>query len=57
VGVTGYREDGADRDILRSCTHGSTGDVMELYTTFGWARLCAQIRVLEIERADTRFQA
>ncbi len=33
--------------ILRLCTHGApTSDVMELYTSFGWARLCAQVSVM-----------
>jgi hypothetical protein len=48
--ITLAREDGADKEILRLCTHGAaTGDVMELYTSFGWARLCAQVSVMKIQ--------
>jgi integrase len=51
TGITLLREDGAERDVLRLCTHGAPGqDVMELYTSFGWSKLCAQVRVLKIER-------
>lgn len=49
--ITLAREDGAERDVLRLCTHGAPGqDVMELYTSFGWAKLCAQVQSLRIER-------
>lgn len=43
AGITLYREGGADREILRLCTHRPARDVMELYTSFGWAKLCEQI--------------
>lgn len=50
--ITIAREDGAERDILRLCTHGAPGsDVMELYTSFGWAKLCAQIAPIKIQRS------
>jgi hypothetical protein len=53
AGVTLFREDGAERDVLRLCTHGAPGqDVMELYTSFGWAKLCAQIQPLRLTRAS-----
>ena len=48
--ITLAREDGAERDVLRLCTHQPPADVMELYTTFGWAKLCAQISCIRIER-------
>ena len=51
TGITLYREDGAEKDILHLCTHGAPGsDVMELYTSFGWAKLCAQVRPLKLAR-------
>jgi hypothetical protein len=51
--ITLAREDGAERDVLRLCTHGATGqDVMELYTSFGWSKLCAQVQPLRIERQN-----
>lgn len=43
AGITLYREAGADKDILRLCTHGGRGDVLEQYTTFGWAKLCGAV--------------
>ena len=48
TGITLAREDGAERDILRLCTHAPPRDVMELYTSFGWAKLCAQISCLHV---------
>jgi integrase len=49
--ITLAREDGAERDVLRLCTHGAPGhDVMELYTSFGWGKLCAQVERLTIKR-------
>jgi len=50
AGITLAREDGAERDVLRLCTHQPPTDVMELYTSFGWAKLCAQISCIRIER-------
>jgi len=50
AGITLAREDGADRDVLRLCTHQPPTDVMESYTSFGWAKLCAQISCIRIER-------
>ena len=59
TGITLFRENGAERDVLRLCTHGAPGqDVMELYTSFGWAKLCAQVRPLRISRCkDTATTA
>ncbi len=51
TGITLAREDGAERDVLRLCTHGAGRDVMELYTTFGWSRLCGQVSCIKIERS------
>jgi len=49
--ITLAREDGAERDVLRLCTHGAPGqDVMELYTSFGWAKLCRQVQTLSVTR-------
>ncbi|HEY4885612.1 MAG TPA: site-specific integrase [Myxococcales bacterium] len=51
TGITLFREDGAERDVLRLCTHGAPGqDVMELYTSFGWSKLCAQVQPLKLHR-------
>jgi hypothetical protein len=51
-----YREAGAgvpgfDRDILHACTHGDEkNDVMDMYTTWGWQKLCDQVLPLKISR-------
>jgi hypothetical protein len=51
--ITLAREDGAERDVPRLCTRGAPGqDVMELYTLFGWAKLCAQVQPLRIDRQN-----
>ncbi len=42
------REDGADKDILRRGTHQPPKDVMELYTTVEWKKLCAEVAKLRI---------
>ncbi len=42
------REDGADKDILRRGTHQPPRDVMELYTTVEWRKLCAEVAKLQI---------
>jgi hypothetical protein len=53
TGITLYREDGADKEVLRLCTHGAPGtDVMELYTSFGWAKLCAQVQPMKLARRN-----
>jgi integrase len=48
--ITVYRDAGADKDILRRCTHQPARDVLEQYTSFEWAKLCAQIQPLQIDR-------
>jgi integrase len=49
--ITLAREDGAEKDVLHLCTHGASGtDVMELYTSFGWAKLCRQVSCVKIQR-------
>ena len=50
------QEAGADKDILRRCTHQPARDVLEQYTSFEWSRLCAQIQPLK-NRAVRRMTA
>ena len=58
TGITLYREDGAEKDILHLCTHGApSSDVMELYTSFGWAKLCAQVWPVKIMRKKSNAQS
>ncbi len=42
------REDGADKDILRRGTHQPPKDVMELYTTVEWRKLCQEVAKLQV---------
>jgi hypothetical protein len=51
TGITLAREDGAERSVLRLCTHGAGRDVMEVDPTFGWSRLCGQVSCIKIERS------
>lgn len=45
------RTDGARKDILELCTHTpSTSDAIDVYTTFPWEALCAEVAKLKIER-------
>jgi hypothetical protein len=46
------REDGADKDILRRGTHQPPKDVMELYTTVEWRKLCEEVAKLRIPLGD-----
>ena len=48
--ITLYRDAGADRDVLRRCTHQPSRDVMEQYTSLEWGKVCAQIQPLKIQR-------
>lgn len=48
TGISFAREAGADKDVLRLCTHKPPKDVMELYTTLGWTKLCAQISPIDL---------
>ncbi len=48
--ITLARTDGAQKDILRWCTHGpSPGEMMDLYSSFDWSALCAEVAKLRIE--------
>jgi integrase len=50
TGITLARGDGADRDILRRGTHAPPRDVMELYTSVEWVKLCGEVAKLRVER-------
>ena len=51
--ITLARTDGARADILRGTTHGlSASDMMNVYTTFDWATLCAEVVKLRIARRE-----
>lgn len=44
------RADGCDRDILRACTHGSSVEVFDGYTTWPWEVKCREISKIKVER-------
>ena len=45
------RSDGARKDLLEVCTHNRRGvDVMDAYTEFTWASLCAEVAKLNVQR-------
>ena len=46
------REDGADKDMLRRGTHQPPKDVMELYTTVEWKKLCEEVGKLRVTLPD-----
>ena len=52
TGITLAREDGADKDVLRFCTHGGPEDIMDVYTSLGWAKLCAHVSLIDIARGE-----
>ena len=49
------RGDGARADILEICTHnpGKSGRTIDLYTSFTWESLCAEIQKLLVVRTPT----
>ncbi len=51
TGISLAREDGADKDVLRRGTHAPPREVMELYTSVEWGRLCAEVAKLKVGRA------
>jgi hypothetical protein len=55
--ITLYRDAGADKDILRRCTHQPARDVLEQYASFEWAKLCAQIQPLQLRVGRNRAGA
>jgi integrase len=46
--ITLAQVDGARRDLLETVTHGPRGDIINVYTTFPWPALCAEVAKLQI---------
>src|SRR4051812_28597635 len=48
------RRDGARKDILELCTHTprKSGNTIDLYTTFPWEALCAEVSKLKVQRHE-----
>jgi integrase len=56
--ITLARSDGASKDILRWVTHGpSSTDMMDVYSTFDWSTLCAEVAKLKIDRREGKLIA
>lgn len=45
AGITLYRDAGANKDVLRLCTHGGTGDVLEQYPWTAWTSALRSARM------------
>lgn len=46
--ITLARSDGASTEILQAITHGPRGDIVNLYTTWPWPVLCAELAKLRV---------
>lgn len=47
--VTIAQVDGARRDILKDISHGPSGDIVSMYTSFPWPTLCAEIAKMDFK--------
>jgi hypothetical protein len=48
TGISLARGDGASKEILRWGTHAPDRDVMSLYTSIEWEKLCAEVAKLKV---------
>jgi integrase len=48
--ITLARADGARRDVLEAITHGSRGNIVDVYTEWPWATLCEAVGCLRVQR-------
>jgi integrase len=48
--ITLAQVDGARRDLLETVTHGPRGNIINVYTTFPWPALCAEVAKLRIKK-------
>lgn len=51
--ITLAQVDGARRDLLETITHGPRGNIINVYTTFPWPALCAEVAKLRITKVRT----
>jgi hypothetical protein len=51
--ITLAQVDGARRDLLETITHGPRGNIINVYTTFPWPALCAEVAKLRIKKVTT----
>ena len=47
--VTLAQVDGARRDLLETITHGPRGDIINVYSSFPWPALCAEVAKLKVD--------
>ncbi len=47
--ITLARTDGARKDVLEVVTHGSRGDIVDVYSSLPWALLCEEVAKLKIK--------
>jgi integrase len=55
--ITLARTDGARKDVLEVITHGSRGDIVDIYTSLPWQLLCEEVQKLRLERRMGRVLA
>jgi integrase len=53
--ITLAQVDGARRDLLETITHGPRGDIINVYTSFPWPALCAEVQKLKIELLEGKI--
>ena len=52
TGISLARDNGADEFILKRGTHSPGKDIMSLYTTVAWEKLCAEVVKLSLEARE-----
>jgi integrase len=50
--VTLAQVDGARRDLLETISHGPRGDIINVYSSFPWPALCAEVAKLKIDKRE-----
>lgn len=50
--ITLARTDGARKDVLEVVTHGSRGDIVDVYSSLPWSLLCEEVGKLQVAVRD-----
>jgi hypothetical protein len=45
----------ARADLLKTITHGPSGDIINVYSSFPWRALCAEVAKLKIELREGKL--
>jgi integrase len=48
------RADGARRDVLERVTHGTRGDIIDMYTEVPWPLVCEEVMKLRVQLAEAK---